>query len=133
MGNIITTATGDLTTNGISASINGTSSNDSPIKSTSFAKIINDILLELDLYTGNKDRSEINYGSTLTTSGKDINGIPYTRNEDVSLVYGSAQLPQGSNDDYKLGMTNSNIANKNYNMNAHSVMDHHKYLLILLV
>lgn len=118
MGNIITTAQGDLVTqNGISE-----------IKDTSFAKIINDTLLELDLYTAtDKKNPEINYSSSSVLNKrpkmsnndprlKDINGLPYTTNEDISQVL-SNPGPNDLNTEYVLGMDSSTpFTNKNYNM-----------------
>jgi hypothetical protein len=135
MGNIITTAQGDLVTqNGLSE-----------IKDTAFAKIINDTLLELDLYTGQfavpeeKDDSgkivkptvpakpEVFYTSSSVLNArpkmgpndprlKDINGLPYTTDEDISYVL-SEPRPGDDNSEYVMGMdASTRSTNKNYNM-----------------
>jgi hypothetical protein len=117
MGNIITTEQGELVTQG------GISN----IKDTSFAKIINDTLLELDLYTGNPDKPEVNYSSKSVLNSrpkmsnsdsrfKDINGLPYTTDENISQVLSNPDdnvlFPE-----YVMGMdTSTKNTNKNYNM-----------------
>jgi hypothetical protein len=106
MGNIISNETGDYVS---------TVQNDSKTELTSFSKIINDTMLELDLYSGNTNRSEIDYSQTdfLKKRPKDargnlidINGLTYTTNE---ISTGEIEA--------KLNMDESSLqANKYYNM-----------------
>jgi hypothetical protein len=96
MGNIVTTNTGTLP---------------DKISSTSFAKIINDSLLELDLYSvdpttgaprvaNNKGIFEVDYTNTgiasrpKNTAGQfvDTKGLPYTMDTDSSSVVNSTQI-----------------------------------------
>ena len=96
MGNIVTTNTGTLP---------------DKISTTSFAKIINDSLLELDLYnvdptTGaprvanNKGIFEVDYTTTgiasrpKNSAGKfvDTKGLPYTMDTDSPSVVNSSQV-----------------------------------------
>ena len=84
---------------------------------TSFSKIINDTLLELDLYTGNESRSEIDYSSPSFKNNRlkdasgnliDINGLRYTTDEVITTNQSLSN---------KLSMDNSTPqSNKYYNM-----------------
>jgi hypothetical protein len=107
MGNIISDQTGNL--------VSTSTDSAQRVELTSFSKIINDTLLELDLYSGSENRSEIDYSKTNFTKDRrkdasgnlvDINGLKYTTDE---VVFENA--------DAKLNMDESNTnANKYYNM-----------------
>jgi len=109
MGNIISDYEGKY---------NSTNSNDGKQELTSFSKIMNDVLLELDLYNGSREKSEIDFSSKTfrerlkDNSGNliDINGMKYMSDDLFGTDDDNANLTKLSMD------TSTPISNKYYNM-----------------